>query len=114
MYGAMGNSDNWEGEIDMDEKDEKRLQHIRGKIAQFKAQEKSFTARIKEKERKARTRRLIQNGALAEKYLECENFAPTEFEERLKEISKILKVTDDENGTARTDGKLQRNDGIPN
>jgi len=46
--------------------------------------------------------------------LECENLAPTEFEERLKEISKILKVTDDENGTARNDGKLQRNDGIPN
>jgi len=25
-----------------------------------------------------------------------------------------LKITDDENGTARNDGKLQRNDGIPN
>jgi len=78
----------------MDEKDEKRLQHIRGKIAQFKAQEKSFTARIKEKERKARTRRLIQNGALAEKYLECENFSPMQFEERLKEVLEKLKTAD--------------------
>jgi len=49
-----------------------------------KAREKIILTRNKEKERKQRTRRLIQNGALAEKYLKCENFAPIEFEERLK------------------------------
>jgi len=110
----MGNNDNWQGEIDMDEKDKKQLDSVRKQMTQLKAREKTILARSKEKERKQRTRRLIQNGALAEKYLECENLAPTEFEERLKEISKILKVTDDESGTARNDGRLQRNDGIPN
>jgi len=90
----MRNNDNWQGEIYMDEKDEKRLQHIRGKIAQFKAQEKSFTARIKEKERKARTRRLIQNGALAEKYLDLENSSPAYFEKKLKEVVEKLRIAD--------------------
>ncbi|MCL2547032.1 MAG: hypothetical protein FWE06_07580 [Oscillospiraceae bacterium] len=98
----------------MDEKDEKRLQNIREKIATMKKQEQTVVARIKEKERKSRTRRLIQNGAVAEKYLNCEGFEPTEFEERIKEIAKLLQAIDGENGTARNDGKLQRNDGIPN
>jgi len=75
----------------MNEHEEKRLQNIREKIATMKKQEQAVVARIKEKERKLRTRRLIQNGALAEKYLDCENLAPMQFEERLKEISKILK-----------------------
>ena len=35
-------------------------------------------------DRKNRTRRLIQLGALAEKYLHCEGVSPEEFESRLK------------------------------
>jgi len=98
----------------MEDKDKKRLQSIREKRAQLKAQEKTVVAKINEKERKQRTRRLIQNGALAEKYLNCENFEPIEFENRVKEIAKILQAIDGEDETARNDGKLQRNDGIPN
>ena len=97
----------------MTENEEKRLQSIREKMARFMKQEQSILARAKEKERKARTRRLIQNGALAEKYLQCENIAPQEFEEKLKEIVKVLKAVDGGNGSARSDGKLQRNDGFP-
>ena len=78
----------------MTENEEKRLQGIREKMAKMKKQEQSFIARIKEKERKLRTRRLIQNGALAEKYLGCENMAPMQFEERLKEIVNALGTMD--------------------
>ena len=70
----------------MTENEEKRLQGIREKMANMKKQEQSFIARIKEKERKLRTRRLIQNGALAEKYSKCENIAPLDFEKKLKDI----------------------------
>jgi len=78
----------------MTENEQKRLQSIREKISQEKAKEKSFVARIKEKERKLRTRRLIENGALAEKYLKCENFSPMQFEEKLKRVVKKIKIAD--------------------
>jgi len=78
----------------MTENEEKRLQSIREKMDKFKKQEQSFIARIKEKERKLRTHRLIQNGALAEKYLNCQNISPLEFEKRLKEIADTLKTMD--------------------
>jgi len=93
----------------MEDKDKKRLQSIREKRAQLKAQEKTVVAKINEKERKQRARRLIQNGALAEKYLCCENMLPEEFENRLREIANILNAVDDNNGTARNDGMLEPN-----
>ncbi len=74
----------------MTEKEEQRLESIREKMAQLKAQEQSFIARVKERERKLRTRRLIQNGALAEKYLDCEGMKSEDFERVLKEIVEIL------------------------
>lgn len=37
-------------------------------------------------DRKNRTRRLIQLGALAEKYLHCEGVSPEEFEEKVKQL----------------------------
>lgn len=80
----------------MTENEEKHLQGIREKMSQLKTQEQSFIARIKEKERKLRTRRLIQNGALAEKYLNCENIAPIEFEKVLKDIAESLDINDSE------------------
>lgn len=39
-----------------------------------------------ENDRKNRTRRLIQLGALAEKYLHCEGASPEGFEERLNQL----------------------------
>ena len=73
----------------MNERDEQRLMKTRDKIAQMKTIEQSILARDKKYQRKERTRRLIQNGALSEKYLHCDNMEPREFEKWLQEIIKI-------------------------
>lgn len=78
----------------MTENEEKRLQRIKEKMAQMKAQEQAIIARDKERQRKERTRRLIQNGALVEKYLHCENMTPQEFEKILQKFVNIQAVKD--------------------
>jgi hypothetical protein len=45
-----------------------RLQEIEQKIVQLRAQKQQLEARVKQKERKERTRRLIQIGAMFEKW----------------------------------------------
>lgn len=60
----------------------------------MKAQEQAIIARDKERQRKERTRRLVQNGALAEKYLNCENIAPHDFEKVLETIVNLPTVKD--------------------
>lgn len=67
-----------------------RLKKLDDKIAQLKAQKQSIINREKEKTRKARTRRLIQNGAIAEKYFNLEDLEPLEFEEEIKKIIEKL------------------------
>lgn len=69
-----------------------RLKKIDEKMAQLKAQKQAIINREKEKERKERTRRLIQNGALAEKYFNCEGIAPEDFEKELQRIVAIPEV----------------------
>lgn len=71
----------------MTEKEEKRLQMIREKMAQIKAQEQAIIARDKKRQRKERTRRLIQYGTLVDKYFNCEGMKLGEFEELLKGIA---------------------------
>lgn len=66
-----------------------QLKKIDEKMAQLKAKRQAIINREKEKERKARTRRLIQNGALAEKYLDCEGLSPEEFEKELQRIVEL-------------------------
>jgi hypothetical protein len=63
-----------------------RLKSIDDKIAQLKAQKTELRAREKKKERAERTRRLIQNGALAEQYLNAHELSPIEFEGFLKAL----------------------------
>ena len=63
-----------------------KLKKIEEKMAQLKAQKASIVNREKEKERKDRTRRLIQKGAIAEKFFNCEGQPPEEFEATLKRI----------------------------
>ena len=60
-----------------------RVKAINEQMEKLKARRESILAREKEKARKARTRRLIQNGALAEQYLQCEDMPPKEFEKFL-------------------------------
>ncbi|MFJ7936893.1 hypothetical protein [Sporosarcina sp. NPDC096371] len=50
--------------------DEDRLRELEEKMEQMKAKKQQVANRIKEKERKERTRRLIQVGAVFEKYFE--------------------------------------------
>jgi uncharacterized ferredoxin-like protein len=57
-----------------------RLEKINERMERLKAQKESILMREKEKARKARTRRLIQNGALAEQYLDCNDMPPELFE----------------------------------
>ena len=50
--------------------DEERLKELEKKIEQIKVQKQQVESRLKEKERKERTRRLIQVGAIFEKYFD--------------------------------------------
>lgn len=50
--------------------DDEKLQELEEKIAQIKAQKQQIANRIQTKERKERTRRLIQVGAIFEKYFD--------------------------------------------
>ena len=71
----------------MSEREQQRLTKTREKIAQMKAQEQAILAKDKKQQRAARTRRLIQNGALAEKYLGCQGITPGEFERVLQNLA---------------------------
>ena len=51
---------------------EQKLEELEKKMEQLKAQKKAIQAKQSKLERAQRTRRLIENGALAEKYLRCE------------------------------------------
>ena len=50
--------------------DEERLRELEEKMEQIKARKQQVESRLKEKERKERTRRLIQVGAIFEKYFD--------------------------------------------
>lgn len=71
---------------------EERLNEIDTKMKQLAAQKQAIMKREQEKDRRERTRRLIQNGALAEKYLNSENATPEEFENLLKQLIEIPQI----------------------
>lgn len=71
---------------------EERLNEIDTKMKQLAAQKQSIIKREQEKDRRERTRRLIQNGALAEKYLNSENTTPEEFENLLKQLIEVPQI----------------------
>lgn len=73
--------------------DDDRIKKIDEKMAQLKAKKQAILNREKEKDRKARTRRLIENGALAEKYLQAEGKSPEEFEEILKQVVQRISIS---------------------
>ncbi|MDR1693387.1 MAG: hypothetical protein LBR72_08525 [Oscillospiraceae bacterium] len=54
----------------------------------MRTQEQAILAKDRKRKYKERTRRLIQNGALAEKYPGCVDMNPIEFERVLKELVK--------------------------
>ena len=71
---------------------EEKLLELEKKQEQIKAQKKAIQSKISKAERAKRTRRLIENGALAEKYLNCEKIAPADFEKLLQQLVQIEQV----------------------
>jgi hypothetical protein len=100
-----------------------KLKSIDDQIAQLKARKQAMKAREKNKERAERTRRLIQNGALAEQYLQCkdmptaqfelflsslvnrEDFADLIFQAQQESLSQIEQVQDEKTQTQSTEGE---------
>ena len=68
----------------MNERDAQRLERIDEKMEQMKAQRQDILAREKQRQRKERTRRLIQIGALSEKYFDVKDIQPENYERFLK------------------------------
>ena len=66
-----------------------KLEELEKKMEQLKAQKKAIQAKQSKLERAQRTRRLIENGALAEKYLRCEKIEPADFEKLLQKLVTI-------------------------
>ena len=73
---------------------DEKIKSLDKRIEQLERQKQSIANREKERERKHRARRLIQNGALAERYLRCEGITPEAFENRLKKLVELSGVTD--------------------
>ena len=68
----------------MTEREKQRLEKISVKLEQIKAQRQDILSREKKRQRKERTHRLIQIGALSEKYFDIKDIQPTEYEKFLK------------------------------
>ena len=68
---------------------EEKLLELEKKQEQIKAQKKAIQSKISKAERAQRTRRLIENGALAEKYFNCEKIEPADFEKLLQQLVQI-------------------------
>jgi len=72
--------------------DQEKIEELRLKQRQIDARIKELTKKDNERGRKERTRRLIQNGALAEKYLNCEGVTTDELESLLIKLVNISEV----------------------
>lgn len=71
---------------------EEKLQELEKKMEQLKAQKQAIIAKENKKKRALRTHRLIENGALTEKYFNRPDISPEELEKLLQEIVKIEQV----------------------
>ena len=86
MYYETQNVEAQKGAIGMTEREEKQLERICEKLEHMKSKQKEILSREKKRKKNERTRRLIKNGALAEKYLGCEDMPPLDFEKFLKAL----------------------------
>ena len=71
---------------------EEKIDDLNRKLEQLKAQKREIVARENKAKRAARTRRLIQIGAISEKYFACEDIEPEQYEALLNELVKIEAV----------------------
>ena len=76
----------------MTEREKQRLERIDERLLQMQAQKQDILAREKKRLRAERTRRLIQIGALSEKYFDVKDISPTDYEEFLKLLVSVSGV----------------------
>ena len=76
----------------MNERDSQRLAKIDEKMEQMKAQRQDILAKNKKRQRQERTRRLIQIGAMTEKYFGIKDIQPNDYENFLKIFLTIQNV----------------------
>jgi len=79
----------YQGGVFMNKRESERLEKLSEKIEQMKAQKQDILAREKTRQRKERTHRLIQIGALSEKYFDVRDIQPNDYEEFLKTLLEI-------------------------
>jgi len=70
----------------MTERESQRIARIDEKMEQMKAQKQDILAKEKKRQRNERTRRLIEIGAITEKYLGVKDIQPQYYELFLKAI----------------------------
>jgi len=68
----------------MTEREAQRLAKLDEKMEQMKAQKQDILAKEKKRQRNERTRRLIEIGALSEKYFGVKDIQPKDYENFLK------------------------------
>jgi len=78
----------------MNKRETERLEKLNEKIEQMKAQKQDILAREKTRQRKERTHKLIQIGALSEKYFDVKDIQPVEYENLLKKLLSINGIKD--------------------
>jgi len=77
----------------MTEHEAQRLAKIDEKMKQMKAQRQDIIAKDKKRQRQERTRRLIQIGAITEKYFDIKDIQPKDYENFLEIFLAIKNVT---------------------
>jgi multidrug resistance efflux pump len=80
---------------------EEQLEALEQKLEQIKARKQKIEAQLREKERKERTRRLIQVGAIFEKYFDIHSVEEAEamaakFSEEVKKSKQEIAVSKDQ------------------
>ena len=73
----------------MTERESQRLARLDEKMEQMKAQKQDILAKEKKRQRNERTRRLIEIGALSEKYFGVKDIQPKDYENFLKAVLEI-------------------------
>jgi len=76
----------------MTERESQRLAKLTEKMEQMKAQKQDILAKEKKRQRKERTHRLIQIGALSEKYFDVRDIQPSDYEIFLKTFMAIKNI----------------------
>jgi len=78
----------------MNERDAQRLAKIDEKMEQMKAQRQDILAKERRRQHRERTHRLIQIGALSEKYFDVKGMVPSDYEAFLKSLLSVDNIVE--------------------